>query len=127
MAVYDISLIEIQNQQLVEIVVKGSVQLETAVEILQAVRSDDSFDNSLNRIWVLEDAFIDLGVEDIEKLIELMKADKQEDDANRKVAFVNSDETERAMLDLLAALSSHLNRRIKVFTNIDLARRWLVF
>lgn len=121
---YSISIYPDENH--IVVTMTGIVSLEKAIETLQAVHEHPGFNPKLQRLYDFSEAIVNWGVEDINALIHSIKTKLGNSQPNLKIAFVNSDSTEKALLSLFTSLAkTNLERNYGVFNTLAEAKEWI--
>ena len=121
---FNISLFPNDNYLLVTI--KGVITLDDSVYIMRSVVEHPEFSPEYDRVYDFEQAVLDWGVDDIQKLIDFIKLRFGNSHPDNKVVFINSDSTEQTLLSLYLSIAPQkLSRNFKLAKSLDEAIEWL--
>lgn len=104
----------------------GILSLAETASLMQSVKEYEHYTPSANRLYNFSQTQLDWSFEDINQLINYIRKKFSQANPPIKVAIVNSDSTEKAMLDLFVSLAEHkLNRQFGLFNTLSKAKKWI--
>lgn len=114
------------NENYLLITKTGVISVTDAMELVKSVKQHPDFCPDANRLYDLSGSVINWGLDDINQLILDTKETFGRTKNPLKIAFVNSDSTEQALLNLFVSLAKYkLERNFKLFSNLKSAQEWI--
>lgn len=115
------------NQQLhlLEHTCRGNLKVQDVIDAFDAAIQLPGFERSMSVLWDCRDIRIDARPDEMQALVTHVALMREQRGSNYRLAVVAEDRVLIMLADIFKILSSTLSFEVKIFEDLEAARRWL--